>query len=297
MKNRIITSRLLVTLLVAMIAVSGYAQDSYREAVKEYGVIFNDNVNRMDSIFKLISTDLFESGDVDQLTERYVEERFMDYVADFMIPKMKEIGVSEAAIREHVALMSSPAGKTYKEHMQQLSKTLMSELFPIMDQDSLKVMNGDTSDPIQIKAGIDAGYVEKFKEIMYDDMVNSIQAVVNQITNIATMIFNGSKPDELANIQNRLVGPKAWIAANLPAIAVNCAYGIISEDDLDVAAKLKALDTHKMQSLLPIGNVDIMSMGNGMMVDYIEWMENHGAVTKEYAKKMILEMINKKRSN
>ena len=288
---------MLVTLLVAMIAVSGYAQDSYREAVKEYGVIFNDNVNRMDSIFKLISTDLFESGDVDQLTERYVEERFMDYVADFMIPKMKEIGVSEAAIREHVALMSSPAGKTYKEHMQQLSKTLMSELFPIMDQDSLKVMNGDTSDPIQIKAGIDAGYVEKFKEIMYDDMVNSIQAVVNQITNIATMIFNGSKPDELANIQNRLVGPKAWIAANLPAIAVNCAYGIISEDDLDVAAKLKALDTHKMQSLLPIGNVDIMSMGNGMMVDYIEWMENHGAVTKEYAKKMILEMINKKRSN
>ena len=288
---------MLVALLVAMAAVSVNAQDSYREAVKEYGAIFNkDNVNRMDSIFKLMSRDLFESGDIDQLNRRYIEERLMDYMADFMIPKMKEVGVSEAALREHVALISSPAGKTYTEHFQQLNKTLKSELFSIMDQDSLKVINGDTSDPIQIKAGIDAGYAEKFKEIMYDDLVNSTQAVISQLANLATMIFNDTNPDELAKVQNRLVGPKAWMTANLPAIAVNCAYGIITEEDLDVAAKLRALDTHKLLSFLPIGQFDMMSMGNGMIGDYIEWMEDHGAVAKEDLKEMILEMI-KNRSN
>ena len=43
-------TRSIIALLVMLVAASGYAQDSYREAVKEYGVIFNDNVNRMDSI-------------------------------------------------------------------------------------------------------------------------------------------------------------------------------------------------------------------------------------------------------
>lgn len=293
-------TRLLIALLVMLVAASGYAQDSYREAVKEYCAIFSFNkdfVNQLDSNFKLMSRNLFESGDVDQLTKRYIEERFMDYMADFMIPKMKEIGVSEAALREHVALISSPAGKTYMEHSQQLSKTFMSELLPIMDQDSLKVMNGDTTDPIQVKTGIDAGYVAKFKEVMYDDMVNTAQATINQMANLATMIFKDTNSDELAKIQNRLVGPKAWMTANLPAIAVNCAYGIITEDDLDVAAKLKALDTHKMRSLLPVGNVDMMSMGNEIMGDYIEWMEGHGAVVKADVKGILLEMINKMRGN
>jgi hypothetical protein len=220
----------------------------------------------------------------------------MDYMADYMIPKMKEIGVTEAALREHVALISSPAGKTYMEHWQQLINTWRSEMFSIMDQDSLKVMNGDTSNPIQVKAGIDAGYVAKFKEVMYDVMVNSAQATIDQMTNLATMIFKDNT-DELAKIQNRLQGPKAWLTANLPAIAVNCAYGIITEEDLDVAAKLNALDTHKMRSLLPIGNVDMMSMGNEIMSDYIEWMEDHGAVVKADMKEIIPEMIKKMSGN
>ena len=131
---------------------------------------------------------------------------------------------------------------------------------------------------------------------MYDDMVSTAQAFINQMANLATMIFKDNS-DELAKVQNRLVGPKAWMTANMPAIAVNCAYGIITEEDLDVAAKLKALDTHKMRSLLPIGNVDMMSMGNEIMGDYIEWMEDHGAVVKADMKEIILEMINKMRGN
>ena len=52
-----------------------------------------------------------------------------------------------------------------------------------------------------------------------------------------------------------------------------------------------------MRSLLPVGNVDMMSMGNEIMGDYIEWMEGHGAVVKADVKGILLEMINKMRGN
>ena len=293
-------SRLLVAMLVMLVAASSYAQDSYREAVKEYWAIYDkDYVNLMDSVFKSSNTFWFESGDqdLDQLTDRYLKERLIDYMADnFFIPKMKELGVSEAALRENAALVSTPAGKTYKEHMQQLSKVLKSELISMMEQDSLKVINGDTSDPIQIKAGIDAGYAAKFKEIMYDDIVNTTQVVFNQYANVAKMILKDN-PDEMAKIQDKLAAPKAWIAANLPAIMVNCAHGIITEDDLDFAAKMRGLDTHKLLGLLPMNTVDMMSVGYSIMGDYIEWMENHGAVMKEGMKEIILEIIKKMRGN
>ena len=289
-------TRLLLAMLVMLVAASGYAQDSYREAVKEYWAIYDkDYVSLMDSIFKSSNTLWFESGDLDldQLTDRYLKERLIDFIADnYFMLMMKELGVSEAALRENAALVSSPAGKTSREHMQQLSKVLKSELISIMEQDSLKVINGDTSDPIQIKTGIDPGYAAKFKEIMYDDMVNVSQAIFNQYANLASMIFK-DHPDEMAKIQDSLAGPKAWIAANLPAIAVNCAYGIITEDDLDFAAKMRGLDTHKLLGLLPMNTVDMMSVGYGIMGDYIEWMENHGAVTKEYMKDIIHGMFNK----
>ena len=292
-------TRLLIAMLVMLVAASGYAQDSYREAAKEYWTLnVNDNyMSQMDSVFKSCNTLWFESGNLDQLADRYLKERLMDYMLDsYFIPKTKELGISEADLRDYVKLASTPAGKTYQEHLQQWTKVLKSELISKMAQDSLKIKKGETSDPIQIKAGIDAGYVEKCNKIMYDDMVNLMEAIFNQYANFASMIFK-DYPDELTEIQDKLAGPKAWLTANLPAIAVNCAYGIITEDDLDFTAKLQALGTHTLLSTLPINGVDMMSVGRGVMGDYYEWMEAHGAVIKEDMKDIILEMLYQERGN
>ena len=289
-------TRFLIALLMVLVAASGYAQDSYREAVKEYMAVnsqeaLNNYWNRMDSVLKAGNTYWFESGDVDlnQLTERYFKEGFMDYMTDFMCAKSKELGVTEAGLRELISLMSTPEGQTYNEHSAQWFEAIKHDTTVFDGLDTLKIMAGEDPDPIQIKAGIDPGYVEKYNKVLGADMAKYTQGMFDQYFNIFTMIFR-EMPDEMKDVQNKLDRVKNWMIANLPTMALNNAYGIITEDDLDFVTKLQSLDTHKLLGLIPMSNVDLMSMGSGIMMDYLEWMENHGAVVKEYMKDALIQM-------
>lgn len=297
-------SRLLIAVLVMLVAASSYAQDSYREAVKEYMAVtsqkaLNNYWNRMDSVLKADNTYWFESGDVDlnQLTERYFKEGIMDYMTDFMCAKTKELGVTEAGLREFVSLMYTPEGQTYNEHMAQWVEAIKGDttaLNSLESLDSLKIMAGEYPDPIQVKAGIDPGYVEKYKKVLEADMVKYMQGLFDQYCNIFTMIFGGmsdemkeAMSDEMKDMQNRFDGMKNWMTANIPTMALNNAYGIVTEDDLDFIAKMQTLDTRKLIGLLPMNPGDMMSMGQGVMKNYIEWMEDHGAVVKEETKEFL----------
>ena len=297
-------TRLLIALLVMLVAASGYAQDSYREAVKEYMAVnsqeaLNNYWNRMDSVLKANNTYWFESGDVDlnQLTERYFKEGIMDYMTDFMCAKTKELGVTEAGLREYISLMSTPEGQTYKEHMAQWVEAIKRDTTVLNGQDSLdslKIMAGEYPDPIQVKAGIDPGYVEKYNKVLGADMAKYTQGLFDQYFNIFTMMFEGmsdemkdAMSDEMKDMQKRFDGMKNWMTANIPTIALNNAYGIFTEDDLDFVAKTQTLDTRKLIGLLPMNPGDMMSMGIGVMKDYIEWMEDHGAVMKEGMKEFL----------
>ena len=297
-------TRLLIALLVMLVAASGYAQDSYREAVKEYMAVnsqeaLNNYWNRMDSVFKADNTYWFESGDVDlnQLTERYFKEGIMDYMTDFMCAKTKELGVTEAGLREYISLISTPEGQTYKEHMAQWVEAIKRDTTVLNGQDSLdslKIMAGEYPDPIQVKAGIDPAYVEKYNKVLGTDMAKYTQGLFDQYFNIFTMMFEGmsdemkdAMSDEMKDMQKRFDGMKNWMTANIPTIALNNAYGIFTEDDLDFVAKTQTLDTRKLIGLLPMNPGDMMSMGIGVMKDYIEWMEDHGAVMKEGMKEFL----------
>jgi hypothetical protein len=297
-------TRLLIALLVMLVAASGYAQDSYREAVKEYMAVnsqeaLNNYWNRMDSVLKANNTYWFESGDVDlnQLTERYFKEGIMDYMTDFMCAKTKELGVTEAGLREYRSLMSTPEGQTYKEHMAQWVEAIKRDTTVLNgqdSQDSLKIMAGEYPDPIQVKAGIDPGYVEKYNKVLGADMAKYTQGMFDQYFNIFTMMFEGmsdemkdAMSDEMKDMQKRFDGMKNWMTANIPTIALNNAYGIFTEDDLDFVAKTQTLDTRKLIGLLPMNPGDMMSMGIGVMKDYLEWMEDHGAVMKEGMKEFL----------
>ena len=297
-------TRLLIALLVMLVAASGYAQDSYRQAVKDYMAVnsqeaLNNYWNRMDSVFKADNTYWFESGDVDlnQLTERYFKEGIMDYMTDFMCAKTKELGVTEAGLREYISLMSTPEGQTYKEHMAQWVEAIKRDTTVLNGQDSLdslKIMAGEYPDPIQVKAGIDPGYVEKYNNVLGTDMAKYTQGMFDQYFNIFTMMFEGmsdemkdAMSDEMKDMQKRFDGMKNWMTANIPTIALNNAYGIFTEDDLDFVAKTQTLDTRKLIGLLPMNPGDMVSMGIGVMKDYIEWMEDHGAVMKEGMKEFL----------
>lgn len=127
MKNRVITSRLLVTLLVAMISVCSYAQDSYREALREY-LVLNGNQSHFaqeSTAYKHIQSSLFkgEDGDLDQLTDRYLEEGLFDFITDVALPQIREQGITEEDLKEINSLLSTPEGRTFVEHTYQLSLT------------------------------------------------------------------------------------------------------------------------------------------------------------------------------
>lgn len=298
-------SRLLIAVLAMLVAASGFAQDCYREAVKEYmamssQVDWNNYWNSLDSVLKADNTLWFESGNVDlnQLTERYFKEGVMDYMTDFMCAKTKELGVTEAGLREYISLMSTPEGQTYKEHMAQWVEAIKRDTtaFNGLDSlDSLKIMAGEYPDPIQVKAGIDPGYVDKYNKVMGADMAKYMQDLFDQYFNFFTMMFGGmsdemsdemkdAMSDEMKDMQKRFDGMKNWMTANIPTIALNNAYGIFTEDDLDFVAKTQTLDTRKLIGLLPMNPGEMMSMGQGIMKNYIEWMEDHGAVVKEEMK-------------
>ena len=120
-------ARLLITLAVMLVAASGYAQDSYREALREY-LVLNGNLRHFaqeSTAYKESQSRLFKSGDLDldQLTDRYLEEGLVDFITDVNLPKIKEQGISEEDLKNINSLLSSPEGKTFVEHLWQLSLT------------------------------------------------------------------------------------------------------------------------------------------------------------------------------
>lgn len=301
MKN----SRLFVALLVMFVAANCFAQDSYRQTVKEIiAPNLQDYMTQYESFLKTDITFWFKSGgdvDLKQLTERYMQERMLDNVTDLVLPKIKEIGVSEADIKATMSLLATPEGKAYREHNQQWTEATKAEFISIMTRDSLKIKNGDTSDPIQPKAEIDAGYIEKYKTAMDANVDKMISKFFAGYSNLFTAIL-GQWPDghekfvqeQKQEMQQTLENLKAWMTANVPAILMNSAYGIMTPEDLDFATKLNAQDTHKLMDLFPRSGDDLMSFSSDMLIDYVEWMKDHGAVL-EYDG--VLDMLKQKRGN
>jgi hypothetical protein len=276
-------ARLFIALLVMLVAASGYAQDSYRETVKEsVAPYLQTYLDQMHSFFKQYITMWFNSDNVDlnQLTDRYADECLSDQLTDFFFTNVKELGISEANLKETMTLLSTPAGMTFQEHQRQWNNALKDEL-SIMMQNLPMIMVGDTSDPIQPKAGIEAGYIEKYKEAMDGYSGSKITLLMKPIDQIS-MLFatnnDGEMSDEMEPMQEMQEKVEAWMAANGPTIEMNCAYGIITEDDLDFAAKLKAQNTLKLLDLVPFSVDELSWAGNDFLIDYVEWMQEHGAV-------------------
>ena len=284
-------TRLLIALLVLFFTASGYAQDSYRETLKEYYKLYGHghvDTETFKQGCKQSCQYWFKSGDLDlnQLTDRYMEEGLIDYMTDFMLPKMKEMGVTEERMKETISLLSTPEGKTFNAHVQQWYRTIKNEFSSILPD--FNIVDGD-SNPVQLRKDIDAEYIGKFMEYMgdYDFTVKSIEPMYDMYSRYITRFGEklGVNPDEIKKQTKKLENLKAWMTANLPTIAVNSAYGIITMDDLDLAManKVFADDSaySKWQSIM--NAIDPLEFGLDMMNDYVEWMQKHGAVLQEGA--------------
>ena len=175
-------TRLLIALLVMLVAASGYAQDSYRQAVKDY-VAAIGQFEKEKAYISTMSMMFDRSGnvDIDQLTQRYLDERYEDDMIDCYALAWKEQGMTEADLRELSSLFSTPQYKVFDAHckewmvgfvscmleplmesMRNMEEQLESGEYKYKESEYLSRMES----PIQPNAEIDAEYAEKFNSVM-----------------------------------------------------------------------------------------------------------------------------------
>ena len=294
MNTRTMISRLLITLMVATASVSGFAQDSYREALKEY-LLIDENLDKLKDVNIKIYEDLFEESDnLEPLTERYIKEVLVEHVVDVVETIMKERNVTEADLRAVTALKSTPEGQTFLSHDEEWNakfKNALYELMPSFEEDSV----AENVEKIAVNPGIDAAYAAKFNDMMeaYDIKQKMLSFMDGLFPSHSFEGYDGL--DESNEIREMINYIMKWVDVNLTTVALNSAYGILTTDDLDFGVKLYTNESHrKITDMSDINFRSIMGKISEVKLKYIEWMESHGAKLSERAKglKYLLNMDN-----
>ena len=257
-------TKLLIALLVMLVAASSYAQDSYRETVKQF-VLANGQLDRMQSAITTMNETFFkktEGVDLNALTERYVKERLNDQMTDLVLPMMKERNVTEADLRTVTALLSTPEGKLFTAHQNEWNTELPGTMVGIMFEKADMLEDGGN---VTVNPDIPADYVAKFRNMMevgkfkdtFKDLLNGIEEGTQNML-----------PDSF----------KKWFEENIVTIALNSAYGIMTPEDIDYGTMLCSNESYlRIQNVSGVKLDDIKSTGMDLMVGYIDWMESQGA--------------------
>lgn len=277
--------RLLTTLLVMLLAVSAYSQDSYRQAVKDF-MAATDQVEHAKSLISTISIVYDRSGevDIDQLTKRYIDEYLEDALLDVTVPLWKAKGITEAEMREMTSLYSSPEYKAYSSHqkdwMLEFANYVMEPLFEAMEIVSEGVYRTPKSldrlhSQLQPNAEIDTAYINKFNQVMMESvLVKSLKDAMFKKMDERMEQAKGKVDMDESKRKESGEDAKEWMAKNLPVILLNSAYGKLSIEDLDYAAMLFSNETYnKLNSYTDEESMNKVSQN----LNYGEWMKEHGA--------------------
>ena len=298
-------TRLFVALLVMLVAASGYAQDSYRQAVKDYMAAvkqFDKEKAYISSMSMMFDRD--GKVDIDQLTKRYLDEQYENDMIDFYAFAWKEQGMTEADLRELSSLLTTPEFETLTAHTQswmmeyasymmtpfvEQMKVLQEPMEPGEYLDKVKDYVSFLDSPVQPKPEIDAAYADKFNQVMLGS------PAVKQIMDI--MLNRLDEKDPELQESNKKV--KDWMTKNVPVLLLNFAYGNLTDEDIDYAAKLQANETYSKFLNFDLKSIDMEKISNKhAYFKYLNWMKEQGAQTSEdpnaimeYFKSM-LEFIN-----
>ena len=270
-------SRLLVTLLVVLTTMVGYAQDSYREALKEH-LSLSDQYDDMKKALNDLNNSFIEQSDnvdLEQLTERYLKECFIDHLADMVEPMMKERGVTEADLKTVSAMHSTSEGKTFLAHRHEANKKF-KEMLP----EAPSFESSEEVAKIPVNPDIDAEYAAKFKKMM--EVSDIKQQMLKLIDGFfpQKLIEDLDETKEVANI-------KSWIDENLTTAFLNSAYGTLTPEDLDYGTMLYSNESYRKITTMSLSGMNMLSaMGQfaQIMVKYLDWMESQGAQLSERAK-------------
>ena len=283
-------TKLLITLLVMLVAASGFAQDSYREAVKQY-LTAMDQFENTKSLISNVSILFDRNGqvDIDQLTKRYIDEQFENDMIDWFEGVATLRDMTEADLKEVTSLLSSPEGKSYQTHQKEwmadfLTNFMMTFMMASQqDYDEMEIdENEDWSsmsfvdllgDPIQPNPDIDAAYAAKYNDVIMESDFGK------NMMNEMLKRFDSDTPDdpEEQESHNAL---RDWMATSVPALMLNSACGNLSLEDLDYTAMLYSNESYCKLNSFGADDLENLKVGQ-IMVKYLDWMKEQGATASE----------------
>jgi hypothetical protein len=288
-------TRLLIALLVMLVAVSCYAQDSYREAAKDY-LRATGQFEKEKAYISTLSMMFERDGevDIDQLTQRYLDERYENDMINFYVTAWKEQGMTEADLRELSSLLSTPQYKVfdthYKDWMMGFATNMLEPLMELMSNVEEQLESGEykykeskylsrMESPIQPNAEIDAEYAEKFNSVMMKSSL--VKTMTDAMFKRMDEGMDRVSIDEPIRKESQ-EKVKDWMTKSLPAMLLNNAYGNLTLEDLDYAAKLYANEPFCKLQNNDLSNVDMESLKMAHAFSkYMTWMEEQGAKKSE----------------
>ena len=301
-------TRLLIVLMSLLVVASGYAQDSYREAVKEYMTaldLFEKSklgVSRMSVVFEKD-----DQVDIDQLTNRYFDEQYEDDLIDYNVSALKISDMTEADLKEVVSLLTTPEGKTLTNHREQWSKKLINNwletdlvkrfrgifesigkndgsFYPFFTDEERGLSEEELwarllGPAIQPDANIDAAYAARFKEVVLEsDLANGLMGFMMKRFIEAPTTY--SSPED----RNKM---KDWLTTSVSNVMLNSAYGILTLDDLDYASKLNSNEAYrklnafnKLDEIVNTPEFENLK-ASAVTAKYMDWMQKQGAKISE----------------
>lgn len=279
-------SRLLIAVLVMLVASSGYAQDTYREAVKDY-LTATDQFEKTKSLMSDMRMLYVKNGqvDIDQLTKRYIDEQLENDMLDTYVSALADAGMTEADLGEIISLISAPEGKTFEAHQQEWMGEFVAEFmmpFMMLGEDEEQADDKDWSSggladllgqPVQPRADIDPAYAARFKDVILDSPFtkNMLDAMMTRMDEDATDYLN--KKEARGAFDN-------WVIPSASALLLNSAYGILTLEDLDYAAMLYSNESYCKLANYSNFDRDDLKIGS-YMLKYMDWMKGQGATLSE----------------
>lgn len=259
-------SRLLIALLVMLVAASGYAQDSYREAVKQYLLYLGPDNQMKTALCEMKDAFFVPSGnvDLDLLTERYIKEVMIDQMTDMTETMMKERNVTEVDLRTVNAMVAPPEFQTFLSHQNE-----WDEKITLISNESISLLkDGGEPENVQVNPDIDSDYAAKFQKMWKES------GILEKSLGLYDRISLGEITEEMAQLGKY----KTWLADNLGTIALNAAYGTLTLEDFDLGMKLYTNESYRRVTDTSDMNVfSVIGPAAELLMNYLDWMESQGA--------------------
>ena len=276
-------SRLLIAVLVMLVAASGYAQDSYREAVKQYLLYLGPDNQMKTALCEMKDAFFVPSGnvDLDLLTERYIKEVMIDQMTDMTETMMKERNVTEVDLRTVNAMVAPPEFQTFLSHQNE-----WDEKITLISDESISLLkDGGEPENVQVNPDIDPDYAAKFQKMWKES------GILEKSLGLYDRISLGEMTEEMAQLGKY----KTWLADNLGTIALNAAYGTLTFEDFDLGMKLYTNESYRKVTDTSDMNVfSVVGPTAEIIIKYLDWMESQGAQPSEkfLALKVLMQSMN-----